>query len=238
MGNEMTRGLPYSLAFHTLVLLAVFLFGSSVSRTPLEPPKSIRVQMVHLPRTRPEPTPAVEQPVVQREIPQEVVPQLPPKELPQAKPEVKKPPAMLQDPPVRQERKPDPVPEEVVADPDVDPDIQAAVTPVALGPSVEGTDSDFPFAWYLSRVEGLIARNWNPRQLGFGKKAIVSCAVHFQVAKGGAVSQVTLVRNSGIGVFDRESLRAVQTTSLPPLPPQYSGSSLGVTFIFNLEPGS
>ena len=102
----------------------------------------------------------------------------------------------------------------------------------------QGTDSDFPFAWYLSRVEGLIARNWNPRQLGFGKRAVVSCAVHFNIARGGAVSQATLVASSGIGVFDRESLRAVQTTSLPPLPPQYGGSSLGVTFIFNLEPGS
>ena len=230
----MTRGLPYSLAFHTLVLLTVFLFGSSVSRSVLEPPKSIRVKMVHLPRTQPESTPPIEQPVVQPEIPKEVVPELPPKELPKPKPEVKKPLEKVKEQPVRQEKEPDPVPEDTATD----PDIQATVTPIALGPSVEGTDSDFPFAWYLARVEGLIARNWNPRQLGFGKRAIVSCAIHFQVAKGGAVSQVTLVRNSGIGVFDRESLRAVQTTNLPPLPPQYSGSSLGVTFIFNLEPGS
>ena len=56
----MSRGLPYSLAFHTLALLLVFRFVSSVSRAPLEPPKSIRVKMVHLPRTRLEPTPSVE----------------------------------------------------------------------------------------------------------------------------------------------------------------------------------
>jgi TonB family protein len=66
----------------------------------------------------------------------------------------------------------------------------------------------------------------------------VSCAVHFRIARNGTVSQVTLVRNSGVGVFDRESLRAVQTTKLPPLPPQYTNPSLGVTFIFNLEPGT
>ena len=223
----MTRGLPYSLAFHTITLLLIFLFGSSVSRVPLESPKTIRVKMVYLPRTRPEPTPAVEppaeQPVVQKEAPKEVVPELPPKELPQAKTETKKP---------------DPVPEEKAAAPEAAPAVEVPVTSLAMGPSVEGTDSDFPFAWYLARVEGLIARNWNPRQLGFGKKSMVSCAVHFQVGKNGAVSQVTLFRNSGVGVFDRESLRAVQTTRLPPLPPQYSGSSLGVTFIFNLEPGS
>jgi TonB family protein len=103
---------------------------------------------------------------------------------------------------------------------------------------VGDTDTDFPFAWYLTRVEGLIARNWSPRQIGFGKRAVVSCAIHFSVARNGTVSQVTLVRNSGVGVFDRESLRAVQTTKLPPLPPQFTGSSLGITFVFNLEPGT
>ena len=221
----MSRGLPYSLAFHTIVLMLVFLFGSNVTRTPLEPPKSIRVRMVHLPETRPEPAPEIEQPVALPVVPVETVPVLPPKEIPKPKPEPE-----AKKPPVQQEKEPEPAPDAVAAD--------EVATPIAMGPSIEGTDSDFPFAWYLARVEGLIARNWNPRQLGFGKKAIVSCAVHFQVSRGGAVSQVTLVRNSGIGVFDRESLRAVQTTSLPPLPPQYSGSSLGVTFIFNLEPDS
>ncbi|MBU8871985.1 MAG: TonB C-terminal domain-containing protein [Gemmatimonadales bacterium] len=234
----MTRGLPYSLAFHTIALLLVFLFGSSVSRAPLEPPKSIRVKMVHLPRTRPETNPPLEQPVLQPEISREVLPDLPPKEIPKPRVEAEKPPEKIEDPPKRQEKIPDQVLEDTATEPDIEQDIQAPVTPIALGPSVEGTDSDFPFAWYLARVEGLIARNWNPRQLGFGKKAIVSCAVHFQVAKGGAVSQVTLARNSGIGVYDRESLRAVQTTHLPPLPPQFSGSSLGITFIFNLEPDS
>ena len=228
----MNRGLPYSLALHLIVLVVVFLFGNSVARKPLESPRSIRVQMVRLPRTQPVETPA-EQPVVEQPKPKDIIPDLPPKELPKPKPEVKKP-QQREDPPPRRDPKPDPVPD------DTEPQDQdlAPAEPVSLGPSVEGTDTDFPFAWYLQRVEGLVARNWNPRQLGFGKRAIVSCAVHFQVARGGAVSQVTLVRESGIGVFDRESLRAVQTTSLPPLPPQYPGSSLGVTFIFNLEPGS
>ncbi len=218
----MTRGLPYSLAFHSIALVMVFLFGSTVSRNPVEMPKSIRVKMVHLPRTKPAPEQSVAETITQPVEVKETVPDLPPKEIPKPKPEIKKP----------IEKKVEPVENKIDANP------QADVSPIALGPSVEGTDSDFPFAWYLARIEGLIARNWNPRQLGFGKKALVSCAVHFQVAKGGSVSQVTLVRNSGIGVFDRESLRAVQTTNLPPLPPQFSGSSLGVTFIFNLEPGS
>jgi TonB family protein len=106
------------------------------------------------------------------------------------------------------------------------------------GSSVSGTDSDFPFAYYVQAVEGRIVANWHPRQLGFGDRAMVSCSVHFVIGRGGGVSQVRLVRNSGLGVFDREAVRAVQTSRLPPLPPQYRGGDLGVTFDFNLEPGS
>ena len=116
-------------------------------------------------------------------------------------------------------------------------DAPAADAPsLPLGASVQGTDADFPFAWYLSTVQGQITRNWQPRQLGFGKRARVTCAVHFVIGRNGAVGQISLVDASGISVYDREALRAVQATRLPPLPPQYGGSSLGVTFIFNLEP--
>lgn len=229
----MLRGLPYSLAVHVLALVLVILFGNTVNRPPVQPPRAIRVKMVHLPELKPqqqEPRPQVSEPPPPRQ--QEKVPDLPPKEVPEAKPQPEKKPVKPVEKIVEQEPEPQQEPVEETPDP------VPAATPITMGPSVEATDSDFPYDWYLRNVQGMIARNWNPRQLGFGKRAVVSCAVHFQVARGGAVSQVTLVRRSGIGVFDRESLRAVQTTRLPPLPPQYSGSTLGVTFIFNLEPGS
>lgn len=233
----MTRGLPYSLAVHTLALVVFFLYGSTIQRAPLEPPHSIRVQMVHLPPAQPKRTEPVEQPKIEPAVAKEILPDLPPKELPKPKADPPKPIEKREDPPVVQPKPKERDPEPSIEDrTDTEPIADAA--PIELGASFESTDSDFPFSWYLARMKGLIDRNWNPRQLGFGKKAIVSCAVHFEVARGGAVSQVTLVRSSGIGVFDRESLRAVQTTSMPPLPPQYAASSLGITFIFNLEPGS
>lgn len=233
----MTRGLPISLAVHTVVLVVVLLFGNHVSRKPMEPPRSISVRMVQMPQTRPEPQQKdqpTELPAEQPPPVREVIPELPAKEVPKPKPDPPKPQPEPQKPKAVAPKQPDPEPESA------EETGESAETPIAvsLGPSVQGTDDDFPFAWYLQRVEGLIARNWNPRQLGFGKRALVSCAVHFQVSRGGGVSRVTLVQASGTGVFDREALRAVQTTRLPPLPPQYPGSSLGVTFIFNLEPGS
>ena len=212
----LSRGLPYSILVHAIGLVVVFMFGNYVARNPVRPAHSIKVKMVHMlqPRVIEEEVP--DEPVVKPEQREEVKPELPPKEVPKPKP-------------VQQQRK-ETKPQEKI-------EVEAA-KPVVSGPTVGDTDTDFPFAWYLSRVEGLIARNWKPRQIGFGKRAVVSCAVHFSIARNGTVTQVTLIRNSGVGVFDRESLRAVQTTKLPPLPPQFTSPSLGVTFIFNLEPGT
>jgi protein TonB len=229
----LSRGLPVSILVHAIGLVVMVMFGNYVARTPVRPSHSIKVQMVHLPQLQEQPAEIPDEPAVQPEPQKEIKAELPPKELPKPKPvdvpKVEKVPQEkieVQELPVA---KPDETPKEPVA---------AVAKPIVSGPSAADTDTNFPFAWYLSRVEGLIARNWKPRQIGFGKRAVVSCAVHFSIAKNGAVTQVTLVRNSGVGVFDRESLRAVQTTKLPPLPPQFTGPSLGVTFIFNLEPGT
>ena len=224
------QGLSYSILVHVLGLTLLIVFGNHVARNPVQPPRSIRVKMVRLPQTAPPqvaPTVDAQPQVAQPEI----KPDLPPKALPKAKPEVKK-----------TETKPQPEVKSPEPEPDVVEKKTEPVKPVVAGlnmttPEIRGTDEDFPFSWYISLIEGKVVNNWKPRQLGFGKRAIVSCTVHFRVARNGVVSQVTLVRNSGVGVFDRESLRAVKTTKLPPLPPQYKGASLGITFIFNLEPG-
>lgn len=228
----MTRGLPFSIVFHILVTALVLVYGNAVNRTPPRPVRSINVQMVRLPETRPVEQPA-ERPAdpVPRQPEPEAQPELPPKEKPE--PEQKKP-----EPKTEPEKAVEPVQPEVSDEPPAEAEPEPTPALMVSGPSVTTDDADFPFAWYAQRVEGLVWRNFKPRQINFGRNAMISCAVHFKIGKNGAVSQVTLVRNSGVGVFDREALRAVQTSKLPPLPPQYHGTSLGVTFIFNLEPGS
>lgn len=232
----MTRGLPWSVLLHVVVLTLVVLYGNTVQRRVLEPPLLIRARLV--PSTvldRPaaetvaDPEPEASPP------PQEPVP-LPPKEVPVVRVEPKPKPKEPEPKPA--ERRPEPEQRTPDREPAAAADRQeGAVQATASGPSVQGTDTNFPFAWYLANLEGQIARNWRPRQLGFGDRSRVSCAVHFVIARSGGVSQVTMVQGSGVGVYDREALRAVQATRLPPLPPQYGGATLGVTFIFNLEPG-
>ncbi|MCK9995394.1 MAG: TonB family protein [Candidatus Krumholzibacteria bacterium] len=229
----LSRGLPVSILVHAIALVVVFMFGNYVARNPVRPARSIKVKMIHMPPPRIVEKTVPEEPAVQPEPRKEVKTELPPKELPKPKP-VEKP--KVEKKPQEKIEVEDPKPREQTETPEKT--VEKVAKPVISGPSAANTDTDFPFAWYLSRVEGLIARNWDPKQIGFGKRAVVSCAVHFSIARNGTVTQVTLVRNSGVGVFDRESLRAVQTTKLPPLPPQFTGPSLGVTFIFNLEPGT
>lgn len=234
----MGRGLPWSLLVHAVVLTLVVMYGNTVQRRVLEPPLLIRARLVPaaaLERAAPESAPRPET-VAQAPPPREEPAPLPPKEVPAKRPEPQPKPKPRDPEPAPVERKPPPEPRA-----EAEPDAAAAPAPAlqatASGPSVQGTDTNFPFAWYLANVEGQIARNWRPRQLGFGDRSRVSCAVHFVIARNGTVSRVTMVQGSGVGVYDREALRAVQATRLPPLPPQYGGSTLGVTFIFNLEPG-
>jgi len=233
----MSRGLPYSIVAHVLGLALVLVFGNSVSRVQVQPPHSIRVQMVQMPRLpeRPQEKPPEALPDPVPEVRPEPVAELPPKEVPKAKPVDKVPEKPKPEP----EKKDPPKPQEAAVDPPADTpaESEALAVPDVGGPSIEGTDVDFPFAWYLAQVKGQIARNWNPKQLGFRNKSVVSCTVHFTIARNGAISRITLTQASGVGVFDREALRTVQMSRIPPLPPAFTDGSLGITLKFNLESG-
>jgi TonB family protein len=118
------------------------------------------------------------------------------------------------------------------------PGAGSAIAGTGTGPAVSGTDVDFPFGWYLERIQGIIAGRWNPQELGFRAGSQRRCVVHFFVDRRGQAQQVTLTESSGVSVFDREAQRAVKESKLPPLPPQYEPAALGVSFVFTLEPGT
>lgn len=235
----MVRGLPFSLTFHVLGLLLVVWLGNAVNRPEYEPPSTLNVHVVQLPKPSvpqiPD-DPAPEKPVEVKPPQQDINEALPPKELPKEQdpvieePEVKKP-----------ETTPEPVEKPLETPPEIVNDAVETSNdppvPMVEGASVSNTDANFPFAWYLSLMEGKIARNWNPRQMGFRNDSGVYCTVHFTIQKNGTVTGLTLVQSSGIGVYDREALRAVQAARLTPLPPDFGSSSLGVTMNFNLKTG-
>ncbi|PID80084.1 hypothetical protein CSA17_04815 [bacterium DOLJORAL78_65_58] len=235
----MTRGLPVSLVIHILGVGLVLWLGNAVNRPVYEPPRRINVQVVHLPSVAPQAPPTETTPSPEPEVvpPKPKVEETkPPKEVPEPRPEEKKPEPKVEEDP-RPEAKPETPPRPVEDSPpeEAPRDQPREAVPVAAGAAVSGTDSNFPFAWYLSMMEGQIARNWNPRQMGFKKDSGVYCTLHFTIMKNGTVTGLTVVRGSGIGVYDREARRAVQAVRLPQLPPDFGSSSLGVTMTFNLK---
>ncbi len=223
----MRSGLPYSLIIHAILLVGTFVYGAHVSPPQIQPHRIIKVRLT-------ESLPQQSSPEGDTEIlrggPLEE-PSPPPEPPPEEGRKVPaKPPEEQKVVPEREPEPPQPKPQATDAETD----------PVALslpeGPSAASTDEPFPFAWYLNVVEGRISRHWNPRQLGFRDSDQRSCAVHFIIERGGAVTRVILVQGAGVALFDREALRAVQAAHpLPPLPTKFASRSLGVTIVFTLR---
>jgi TonB family protein len=60
--------------------------------------------------------------------------------------------------------------------------------------------------------------------------------VTFEILRDGTVNNVQVTQSSGIPEVDRSALRAILASNpLPPLPPDYSGGSVGVQFYFDFH---
>ena len=248
----MTRGLPVSIVLHLAALGALAAWGGLAPMQPIDPQHVMRVRLTPLPETRtepePEPVAVAPEPEPGPELPEETVaappapePELPPKEVPAPEPELEP------EPEPEPEAEPEPAPPLEVAEPeaatpqpeDVPDEAEATSSQPATGgdaPTLT-TDETFPFDYYLRTVRNNIARKWQPRQLGFRGETQRSCVVHFVIGRSGRVSAVTVVQSSGVSLFDREALRAVQSSRMPPLPSRFTSPSLGVTFTFTLQSG-
>lgn len=218
----MTRTVPISVLLHATFLALFALFASFVPQPRYEPQRIMRVRLAHAPEIAARTAPPDRRltPPQPTETPRKVepLPNLPPKQVPKE---------------TKREAKPAPKAETTPATTPT----KAAAVATAAGPAVSGTDVDFPFAWYLDRIQGIIVSRWNPGQLGFREGSQRRCVVHFFVDRRGKTNQVVLTESSGVSVFDREALRAVKDAPLPPLPPQFTSAALGVSFIFTLDPG-
>lgn len=256
----MQRGLALSIVVHLAVLGLLATWGGLAPTPSLEPQRVLKVKLAHMPHAKPQvQQPAAEPQTVVTEAevappeieaePDEVEPAPPPPPIDDPVLPDKNVPEIAEDPPEAEpDREPEPLaPAEVpeIASPipdemavtETDIDSAAVVRPLTQGPAASGTDVDFPFAWYLKRVEGNVARKWQPRQLGFRGQSQRQCVVHFMIGRTGTVSQVSLIKSSGVSLFDREALRAVKASRVPPLPGKFSYPALGVTFVFTLQSG-
>ena len=87
----------------------------------------------------------------------------------------------------------------------------------------DGGDTTFPYAYYLTRLLGLIESNWFRPPSPAGTRCRVLC----RVDRSGRLLDTGIEESSGIPAFDRAALRAVYSSApLPPLPQGWVGSTL------------
>jgi TonB family protein len=108
------------------------------------------------------------------------------------------------------------------------PTINASGAGVGIG-GARLDQADFQYAYYIERMIIAVGVNWfKPAQV-----VPVEPVVSFHVERDGTVTDLELEVSSGLPFVDRAALRAVMAASpLPPLPPEYGGSRLGVHLIF------
>jgi protein TonB len=108
------------------------------------------------------------------------------------------------------------------------PTINASSAGVGIG-GARLDQADFQYAYYIERMIIAVGTNWfKPAQV-----VPVEPVVRFQVERDGTVTDPEIEVSSGLPFVDRAALRAVMAASpLPPLPPEYTGSRLGVHLIF------
>lgn len=157
------------------------------------------------PRTEPKP-PAPRKPEPERAKPDAA----PPKPSAEA---AKKPPA------------PEPLPE-----PETQGTPAGSANGLALGAAVAGLENpDFTYGYYVDQMLGLLQRNWVRPLIGSG----IEATVYYRIQRDGRITDLAIVKSSGINSFDLAAMRAVQSSSpLPPLPRAYRHGYLGVTLVF------
>jgi TonB family protein len=84
---------------------------------------------------------------------------------------------------------------------------------------------------YLAQMVQKVRQNWNPN-LGAGGQPVVK----FTIRRDGVLTNVELEKPSGQDLLDLEARRAVlKTAQLPPLPREFTESSLTVHLTFDFK---
>jgi protein TonB len=91
--------------------------------------------------------------------------------------------------------------------------------------------TDFPFAWYLSRVQAKVTERWVGKALPGQQPVAV-----FEINRDGQVSGLAIEKSSGNSYYDQAALRAItEANPFPPLPAEFPGKTIRVHLGFNFS---
>lgn len=223
--SSLLKIIVVAVIFHMLIAGACIAFHY-VNLKP-EPEMIPVFEMVKIPPTPQPPAPPKTQPPppkpkheppkpkVNKELPPEIKPE------PEQKPE-----EVHEDVPPE----PEPEPEPVDDFPMDDMDLPTAVEAPSLDP-VGSVDMDPLMQVYLEQLKKIIMGNFKPpKDLKVDRSA--KTTVQFSVDRFGGITGVILKRSSGNKAWDHLSVRAIQISKVPELPPNYRAPSLVLNFNF------
>jgi protein TonB len=85
----------------------------------------------------------------------------------------------------------------------------------------------------VNNITRAISGNWLKSLVDANVQRAPRVYMTFTIARDGSISDVTVKQSSGIPTLDRSAQRAILASNpLPPLPSDYRGGSVGVTFYF------
>jgi periplasmic protein TonB len=89
------------------------------------------------------------------------------------------------------------------------------------------------YSTYVNAITRAISNNWLKSLVDARIQRAPRVYMSFDIAKDGTISNIEVKQGSGIPSLDRSAERAVRNSNpLPPLPADYRGSSVSVSFYF------
>jgi len=230
--DEIKRVVIASSVFHAVVLVLAVLWY--VLRPEPEVIKVPVFDMIQMPQAKPQPKPKPKprprtqpEPKPQEDLePRPVEKKEPDKPKEEPKPKEEKPKEVVKN-------EPDSVPEMEMPDlPPVESNMpMPEFSDASPLQTVESIYVDPLLQVYFERLIKILMGNFKPPD-GLDIARGSSTRVHFVISRNGKISSIRLKNSSGNGTWDRLSLRAVQISRLPPLPPNYRAPVLPLIFDF------
>ena len=92
------------------------------------------------------------------------------------------------------------------------------------------------YGWYVDAIRTRISGNWLLSTISPNLMSAPRAFVNFDILRDGTITNIRLTQSSGNPEVDRSTLRAVEASSpLGPLPSDYSGSKVSVSFYFDFR---
>lgn len=221
-----------SVVFHALVLVGIVVLNEiDFTREP-EPVKVFELVQVQAPQKvvrKTQPKPEKPKPAPEKPKPEEK------REQPKPKPEVKRelppePKIAKDEPKPEPVQDPEPASDEPMDLPD-DMDLPEEIAEASGLNPVGQVDMDPLMQVYLERLKQIIMQHFNPPS-GLNVSKSTKTSVQFTVDRFGNITDISLKRSSGNKTWDHLSVRAIQVSKLPELPPNYRAPALSLNFNF------